>query len=73
MWVCDNAWSEIRVDGGLQSQLRGARFCDLGWMVVGSWLIVIGTSGLGLPIVNWLGVRVLGGLPVEWGELPIMP
>lgn len=28
---------------------------------------------MGLPIVNWLGVWVLGGLPVEWGELPIMP
>lgn len=39
-------------------------------MVVGDWLIVIGTSGLGLPIVNWLGVWVLGGLPVEWGEFP---
>lgn len=36
----------------------------------GDWLIVIGTSGLGLPIVNWLGVWVLGGLPVEWGEFP---
>ena len=37
VWVCDNAWSEIRVNGGdswvggfSRLKLRGARFCDLG-------------------------------------------
>ena len=37
VWVCDNAWSEIRVNEGdswvggfSRLKLRGARFCDLG-------------------------------------------